>query len=476
MKHITIHITALFLISTLLLSCGKVDVGDSPRQTEGLTGVSVQILGESQVFSPTRKGPYQDGDIIEIKIPSPIESPVDLSKMKLIVNLENNCQVVPKLPGTVDLTTPYEFRVSTAIGEIKTYTLTINLVSPVATFSKRWFKNGAQLGYTWSSWISSLGIAGDYLVLYDGVENYESSRIRVYDAQTGDAVREVMPPHTYISQVKADDAGHMVAARKNFSGAGFMLYYYENVNSVSELILNYTADAGCPANVGHRFSLVGNLKEGKAYVYATAGNTYEGGQGGEYYYWEFNDGVVKSVIPEKVDFPLVTGYWDTADVQRTSTAADADIYLSYLQYSSTDGDLHMLGSRCYRFAPDLINLVELNRKNFDYKLLGFRVFTLGNHQFMAILTQPFAGDSGISLKVFDVTDPARFAEVTPDDEEYNEFMIFESEKFSAYNINMWGDVTVKVEGDKAYIYGAIISNDMARAGVMMYQMNYYPQQ
>ena len=53
---------------------------------------------------------------------------------------------------------------------------------------------------------------------------------------------------------------------KNIYGAGFMLYYYEDMNSEPKVLLDYMHDNGCPLLLGYRFSIVGNLKEGKAYI------------------------------------------------------------------------------------------------------------------------------------------------------------------------------------------------------------------
>lgn len=185
--------------------------------------------------------------------------------------------------------------------------------------------------------------------------------------------------------MKTDDAGHIIAARENIYGAGFMLYYYEDMNSEPKLLLDYMHDNGCPLLLGYRFSIVGNLKEGKAYIYALSGNTYFGAQGKEYYRFEFNDGVPISTVPVKVDFSdNITGVWESANIQRLTTADNSDIYLSYFQYSNSDTQ-QLLGSHIYCFNEELNNLTEMNRKNFDYKLLGFRVFEIDGHRFLQCL-------------------------------------------------------------------------------------------
>lgn len=464
----------LFAISiSLVTSCGKIDMGTLSHSEEELLSLSAQIVGESQVFTPTLKGPYKDGDIIEFKFPSPIESPVDLSKIKLVVSLENDCFVEPKLPGMIDLSAPYKLNIKTSIGDIKTFTIVGTLVSPICTFKKDWFKNGNDLGYEWPVWISSIAVSGDNFVLYDGVENYSNSYIKVYDSEGATLIKQIKAPTTFISQIKTDDAGHIIAVRQNVWGAGFMLYYYDAIDSNPKLLLDYSVDAGCKSLLGNRFNVVGNLVSGRAYVYALAGNTFLGAQGKEYYRWEFNDGELVEKNPKVVDFSThISGFWETANIQRLSTADDSDIYLSYYQYTDTDTQ-QMLGSHIYCFKEDLNNISEMNRKNFDYKLLGFRVFKIDDHCFMAILTQAFGGSS-VCMKVFDITNKDNWNNMQPDNENYNDFLIFESEQFPVNNINQWGDVAVKIDGNKAYIYGTIVSNDKSQSGVAKFAMTYYP--
>lgn len=133
-------------------------MGNTPQAEKGLLSLTAKIAGESQVFSPTKRGPYKDGDVIEFKFPSPIEDPVDLSKVNLIVSLENDCFVQPGLPGTIDLTSPFELKVKTAIGVVKTYIIKAIPVGPIATFKKGWLR-------TVTIWII-YGLFGFHLLPY----------------------------------------------------------------------------------------------------------------------------------------------------------------------------------------------------------------------------------------------------------------------------------------------------------------------
>lgn len=452
----------------LLTACGEVDMGETDYARNGLQNLTLQLEGESRVFTPAKSGPYHDGDIIEFRIPSSIESPVDLSKGRLTASLENDCFMETPLAGMViDLSEPYDLRVRLPKGEIATYTLVAKRITPLCLFKKTWFKNAAELSYEFPVWITSIAMAKEGFVVYDGVENYPASRIKVYDEEDASLITSLNVPNTFLSQVKTDDAGHIVAARENVYGAGFMLYLFKDINSEPELILDYTAAAGCQLMLGYRFSICGDLTRGKAYVYAMAGNIYFGAQGKEYYCWEFNDGVPVSTIPVKTDFSSqVTECWDSSNIQRMSTDENSDIYLSYYRYK--DGT----GSHIYRIEGGTGDLSEMKTANFEYQLLGFRVFEMQGHRFLAMLTQG-NGAPTITMKVFDITDNTQWSTMKPGDEEYSNFMVYESEPFPANNVNHWGDVAVRVDDTKAYIYATIVSSDKAQAGVVKWTVDYF---
>lgn len=460
---------SIAVMTCLLTSCGEVYMGDTDMSRNGLLSLSLRLNGEGQVFTPTQNGPYRDGDIIEFRIPSSIESPVDLNRGSLTAGLENDCFMEVSLAGRFfDLSEPQSLRVLLPEGKVATYTIVAKRITPVCLLKKTWFKNGFDLGYEFPVWITSIAMAKEGFVVYDGVENYADSRIKVYDEEDGSLLNSINVPNTFLSQVKTDDAGHIVAARENVYGAGFMLYLYEDMNAQPRLILDYSAALGCQLMLGYRFSICGDLTSGKAYVYAMAGNIYFGAKGKEYYCWEFNDGVPVSVIPVKTDFSSqVTDCWDSSNIQRISTDQGADIYLSYYRYSENTG------SRMYCIKSDTGDLSEMKSSNFEFQLLGFRVFEMQEHRFLAMLTQG-NGAPTLNLKVFDITDPKKWSTMKPGDDGYSDFMIYESEPLPANNLNHWGDVAVRVDGTTACIYATVVSSDKAQSGVVKWTVNYFP--
>lgn len=482
MKKIIFAISlGLVFITLSFSSCGNEDMGPTKDYLQGLLSVSVNKVGDSQSYTPNNKGPYKTGDIIEINIPYREGTTLDLTRMNLVVSLENNCFINPKIPGIVNLSTPYTLSVTNSLGEKAEYTIKVNPVKiekAIATFEKEWFKNANQLQLAFAEWASSIALNDNYLFIHDGVSSNANRNIRAYDLETGELKKTLSVGfQSFLCQIKTDDAGHLMISRFNIYGAGFMLYLYDNIDdSEPRLILNYTADAGCPVNLGIHFSVVGNIKEGKAYVYATSGTYFDvvDAQGSDaYYYWEFNDGIPTSVIPTKITFPKIGGTWTYAIPQRESVEDNSDIYLSYLVYSEGDASGVASGSHFYCINGGQINdIIELDKTNLEYKILGYTVFKMGNHRFLATLLKGFDNEATAFIKIFDITDKNNIKTMKPKMEGYDRFMLYVSDKYSNYQTNHWGDITVQKEGNNAYIYAIIPDITAANAGIMKYHMIY----
>lgn len=450
----------------MLCSCESPDMGEPINQTDGLLNFMVQIPGESGEYGATVKGPYEDGATIYIKVPSTEDNPLDVTQLKPYASVENNCRVEPALPGLVDFTTPFKVTVIDSKGVARTNYIEIVPTPPKTIFKKLWFKNSQEMQINYP-YISGIAAIKDYLLVHDASGGNANNAVRVYDRLTGNYVKEIKTPTTFTMQVKADDAGHFVVNRYNIYGAGFMVYYYEDINSDPQLILNYTAAAGCPANLGNRMSVKGNLKEGKAYIYATTtGNM-------QYYYWEFNDGVPVSSEPTVVRYANAAANWTYASVQRKSIEDGSDCYISYCIYDANDGTELKKGSRFETFTQDM-SITQMNRNNHYYKVLEFDVFNVNGDEFMAMTHQPFWAWDGTYLRVFEITDKNNWS-LVPGDDGYDKFMLLDSEMYGAINYNRYGDVATYVDGNKAYVYAASATSEATKSGVMLYEMTYYPQ-
>lgn len=464
MKKINLtKIFVLLLSINFFFSCESPDMGEPSQQENGLLSFSVSIPGEATEFRATVSGPYQDGEKIYIKVPTTEENPLDITKLKPYASVENNCYVSPALPGLADFTEPFPVTVIDAKGVSRTNYVIVEPTLQKTTFRKLWFKNATEMALIAPNY-SGLTVVGDNLLVHDGGNE---NPIKVYDRISGEFKKSITKPTTFTMQVKADDGGHFVVNRYNIYGAGFMVYFYETIESTPELILNYTAGAGCPVNLGTKMSVTGNLKEGKAYIYATTDDM-------NYYYWEFDDGVLLSSEPTVVRYGNAGSNWTYASVKRKSIDANSDHYITYCHYDGNDSGSLLKGSRFEVFPSDL-NVVQMDRSNHYYKILDFDTFVVNGDEFLAIVHQGFWAWDAAYLRVFEITDRNKFS-LKQGDADYDKFVLLESDYYGGTNYNRWGDVATVVDGLDVYIYTAIVAGDASAAGVLAYKMTYTPQE
>jgi hypothetical protein len=469
MKMNNIYLLLLTTILVSVLSCQKVNIVKSEGNNEGLLNFFVSIPGESAEYSGTVAGPYQDGDTIYIKVPTSEDNPLDVTQLEVYASIANNSRMVPPLTGITDFTGPLEVTVIDGQGVKRTNYVKVIPTLPKTVFKKLWFKNAQTLGISRTN-ISGMTVLDDNLMVADfnvWDASDPTSGVRIYDRTSGEFKKIVPAPTTFTMKVCADDAGHFVINRYNIYGAGFMLYYYDDINSTPQLILNYTAADGCPVNLGDRMSVTGNLKEGKAYVYATTAGA------NILYYWEFIDGVPQSTIPNQMKLGAAGGDWSFASVQRQSVEDTSDLYVSYCDYDAADAAALAKGSR-FDIVGKNMNVVQMNKENHDYKIMDFKVFTIHGDVFLAILQQGFWAWDATSLKVFEITNKEDLA-LRPGAPEYKDFLLMSSDIYGGTNYNKWGDVSVEVSGNEAVIYATMATNDASNAGVMAYKMTYNPQ-
>lgn len=459
------------LCCTLLLfsaiACETPDLDKGVTYNKGLLNFYVKIPGETTEYGATKIGPYTDGDTLFIKVPTTEESPLDLKHLKPYASLENNSYVFPAIEGTMDFSSPLEIKVTDGLGIQRTHFIKILPTPPKTLFKKLWFKNSIEMGIQ-HPYISGMDVSGDNLLIHDAdIWNAGGIGVRVFDKITGNEKSTIPSPTTFTMQVKADDAGHIIINRYNEYGAGFIVYLYENINSPAREILNYTADAGCPYALGTKMSVTGNLKEGKAFIYATAPGTKE------FYFWEFNDGVVVSTTPNIVKYPSAKEAWAYASVKRESVAENSEHFITYCIYDPSDNETLKKGSR-FEIFPQNMDLVQMNPKNNSYKIFDFDVFTINGDKFLVTLEQGFWAWDGVVMKVFEITNKNNLS-LIPNDANYAQFKLLESEVYGEVNYNKWGDVAVEVDGYNAYIYASVACGAADKSGIIAYKMTYFPQ-
>ncbi len=466
-KYSIIKSIYLALLCFTIFSCETPDLEKGVTYNKGLLNFYLKIPGESNEYGAAIAGPYKDGDTLFIKVPTSEEAPLDLTNLKPYASLENNSYVSPAIEGIMDFSSPVEIKVTDGLGVQRTHYIKVLPTPPKTRFNKMWFKNSIELGLKFP-YISGIAVSGDNLFIHDAdIWNAGGVGVRVFDRITAEQKATINSPTTFTMQVKTDDAGHIVINRYNEYGAGFILYLYETINSTPKEIINFTVGEGCPYALGSRMSVTGNLLEGKAFVYATAPDTRE------FYYWEFNNGVPLKKMPTIVKYPSAKESWSFASVKRESIADDSEHFITYCIYDGNDSEDQKKGSRFEIFPMDM-DLVQMNQKNNLYKILGFDVFTINGDKFLATLEQGFWAWDGVVLKVFEITNKNNLS-LIPDDPEYKKFSLLESDVYGEVNYNRWGDVSVKVDGNNAFIYTSIACGAPDKSGILAYKMTYLPQ-
>ncbi len=449
----------------IFASCEKVDLRKGQLQEKGLLNFSVSIPGQATEYSATIAGPYKDGDTVYVKVPTTEEAPLNVTALKPKASLENNSRMIPALNGTVDFSKPLEVTVINGAGESRKHIIKVVPTLPRTTFSKSWFKNSQDLGVLRTN-IPGIAVVDNNLLVADfnaGSTVLEAG-VKVYDRTTGTFKKNIAPPTTYCMQVVADDAEHFIVNRYNIYSAGFVVYRYDNIDAAPVQILNYTAAQGCPVNLGRKVTVKGNIKQGRAFVYATTnGNN-------DIYYWQFQDGVPVNNLPTILKYAGAPA-WTFANVERKSLDDNSDHYLTYCNYVSPDASLAQ-GSRFLQFNTSM-DVIQMNTQNHYYKILDFEVFEIGKTVFMAALTQGYYAWDATHIKVYDITDPEKMKLVSGA-EGYTDFMLFTSEAYGGTNYNRWGDIAVSVNGNTIDIYGSMATNAASTAGVMAYRMKYNP--
>ncbi|WP_247237594.1 DUF5018 domain-containing protein [Telluribacter sp. SYSU D00476] len=460
------RLTCWLLMLALTVACEKVDLDKGVVTRQGLLNFAVSIPGQSIEYAATSAGPYREGDTIIIKVPSTEESPLNLSQLKPFASLGHNSVIEPALGKIMDFSKPVTVTVTDGAGKVTTHIVKVVPTLPKTVFSKLWFKTSEAIGIKRTN-ISGLAVVGEHLLVADfnggnvGIDN----GVRVLDKNTGELVRSIAPPTTFCMQVVADDANHFIINRYNVYSAGFVVYYYDNIDSEPKMILNYTAAAGCPVNLGRKVSVIGNLKSGKAFIYATTnGNN-------NVYYWEFMDGVPLKEEPTIIRYAAAEP-WTFAHIQRKSLDPLSEHYFTYCNYNASDPNLTQ-GSRFVSFNNDM-EITNIARQNHYYKVLGFDVFRVNGEEFTTMLTQGYYAWDATHVKVLETTDPSKF-NLTPGAAGHKDFMLFESDAYGGINYNRYGDIVADVRGNEVYLYATMATNAANTSGIMVYKMKYNKQ-
>lgn len=168
-----------------LASCESPDYETGrTAQVNGLMSVTIQIPGNPSKFAATKTGPYEENEEIIVKVPTTDETPLDLTRLICMVNVEHNCYVTPAVGGEMDFTNPYPITVVDALGNKHHNTIRVVPTPPKTKYAKLWEKNAALLNM--SSNTTGLAFYQNYLA----IQEYNAP-IKLYDRNSGEFVKEI---------------------------------------------------------------------------------------------------------------------------------------------------------------------------------------------------------------------------------------------------------------------------------------------
>lgn len=323
-----------------------------------------------------------------------------------------------------------------------------------------WSKTHANLGL---SGVNALGVSINDRYMF--IQEYDG-RCHLYNRDSGDYLKSVIQggPYTFMLNADVDDAGHFISARHNIYGAGFIVFRYDVDNDKQIELLNFPADAGCPADMGYGIGAVGDLTKGKSYIYGTAPGEPK------VYCWELKDGalVTPAETPHVIEVPGVDS-WVIANVDQVSV--DEDRYIAYLQEGKTAEEG---GSKFQIYDRNNTLVATMDPANHLYRILDFKVFKMGKKILLATTEQGFNRWDGVRMQLFDITDKENL-KLKPGDAGYEKFWLYTSPEVGVTDYNRWANTSVYVDEEKneAYITAGAVGTADAPTNVRLFKLKFY---
>lgn len=341
-----------------------------------------------------------------------------------------------------------------------------------ATITEVWTKTNSELGLRFPKNLRAMTIYKDYILILDNFLDYnENAKIKAYNKFTGEFVQNVKyyyggwpSTESYMFGLDADDAGNFAVSRYNYGGAGFRLDVYSSLDAVPLTpILCTTSEV--PLYAGRKISITGDLMNGEAYITATtydvfghSNNTYN-----SYCTWKIDKGQPVNRIPSVNTY---SGDWHSSYIQRASVE-DPTLYISYNDEPNFPNDPWDSWEKIYGGHFTVYNPesgqppLEINQKNFGYRILEHKVINLGEHKLLFTLEQGYAlAGSKMNTTIYNITDKKRY-NLQPGMDGHEKLKIYKSSETIVDNSWRLGNVAGWVDEDTktAYLYAIYPGDD-----------------
>lgn len=483
-KHFLIFSFIVIVLGVVSLSCKENDpVMEQIEQSNDVSIKSVLAYAESIERERDTLDISFNAQLDTLILTTPQlyteDSPVDITKVKLEIQVAKgaSCDVSD---GYYDMTRKdHKIIITAADGTKRELGLKI-IITPHeeripelnATITEVWTKTGNELRLKLPKNLRAMTIYKDYILILDNFLDYnENAKIKVYNKYTGDFIQNVKyyyggwpSTDSYMFGLTADDAGNFAVSRYNYGGAGFRLDVYSSLDAVPLTpILCTTSEV--PLYAGRKISITGDLIDGEAFittpiydVFGYGNNTYN-----SYCTWKMDKGQPINKIPYVNTY---SGKWHSAAVQRASPD-DPTLYISYNDEPNFPNDPFdswdkIQGGHFAVYNPESGQPpLEINQKNFGYRILEHKVVNLGAHKLLFTMEQGYAlAGSKMKTAIYNITDKKRY-NLQPGMEGHEKLNIYKSSEtivdnsWRLGNVAGWVDEVTKT----AYLYAIYPGDD-----------------
>lgn len=382
------------------------------------------------------------------------ETPVDLTNVKIQLTLAKGA--TSDLKDSYDLSEGKtdklvitaedgETKAEWSLEAVRVDDMIVIPTSVKATATPVWTKNAVELGVKNPLW-GSRGMdcyregGNDYLYILDNtLAPSDDNRIRIHNAKDGNFIDDVKEYEggakgcrSYMWGLDCDDAGHIAITRLNADQAGFWLDLYDNAANGWAYLgspLKYAqSQEGLTYYAGKKVQVIGNLLEGQGSVLATYGHFYGrlAIQGG-YDVFSFTDG---APAPAIINYPYPTEWW-AGEVQQESIS-DPTIYVTIVDEFSYGNDPEETWPELHASHFEINDPVQgttiaVSDECFNYRILASEVFNCGSGKYLYTLEQTYTCTGPYVERLYYISNPELLKVVTPLSEDYNKFLIWESE-------------------------------------------------
>ena len=372
--------------------------------------------------------------------------------------------VSPRAEILTDISQPMDFSVDQTItvkaqdGSTKDWTVHRLEPAPLdygfGYTKKMWMKNSDELGVTADLNLRGMTVTKNYVVISDRTLAH-----KLYSKEDGSYVGTATPPSEAGQQcmyVGKDAEGNLVTVTASvWTGQELRVFYWPNGETQEPVKLAVAAGCG---DAARKFQVVGSLKSGVAYIYATRAKSTT------VYRMKFVDGVYQESEFKTIVLPAPDETAATYTYMPAITAIDAtdDSDFIIVDQMSFEGEAAGYVTLFDKDGNAKLSMADGVRAGNGGISADGKVFTFNGAKYF--MWNCMFGNVNAHIRIVDITDISKFN--TPSTaEDFASFFVFQSETVtSSSNGNGTGacDFDLAEDGSVCDVYIWLTSGDMLK--------------